>query len=277
MDSHWYIRFKLESWYHVQAGLAIDWNYFVCPFRIPSRSLSNIPRKPYNSNFVAILNPSWILFFARKKDTYIQCFSRKTIPPGVGLLSKIDWFCIEQNLFFLTFSLSGLHPRIPKYCHDFCDQYKCNKKRVYYNTWILSWFLWSIQMQCKNERPAQTDFRQPKVLHARRSHLLNRCLSVKQARICLPSSEQTYQRLTSRAQNRSTGTPDRRICSMLSDLWEIPSKINVAFSTSINRHARLSHLLKRRPSSKQERQKLTLPCILRWSLSPLTSNLAEAQ
>ena len=65
----------------------------------------------------------------------------------------------------------------------------------------------------KNERPAPTDFRQPKVLHARPLHLLNRRLSSKQARKRRPSSEQADQKLTSRAQRQSTGTPARRICS----------------------------------------------------------------
>ena len=65
----------------------------------------------------------------------------------------------------------------------------------------------------KNERPAPTNFLQPEVLHARPSHLLNRRPSSKQARKRPLSSEQAYQKLTSRAQRQSTGTPARHICS----------------------------------------------------------------
>ena len=74
----------------VQAGLAINWNYFVRPFCNTSLSFSKIPRKPYNSNFCCHSETEWDFFFDRKKDTFITFFLTKKIPLGFGFLSKND-------------------------------------------------------------------------------------------------------------------------------------------------------------------------------------------
>ena len=83
--------------------------------------------------------------------------------------------------------------------------------------------------------------------HARPSHLLKR----------RPISEKAHQKLTLRSERQSTSTPACCICSNIIRSPRKHIKINVAFSTLINRHACPSYLLKRRPISDKSHQKLT--------------------
>ena len=91
----------------VQAGLAIDWNYFVRPFRNTSQSFLEIPRKAYNSKFRCHSESDWGFFSLEKKDTFITFFLAKKSHSDLDSSRKMINFVL--NRIFLTSSLEGLH------------------------------------------------------------------------------------------------------------------------------------------------------------------------